>query len=106
MKHRCSYPHKAKHRNYYGRGIRVCEEWQTFPPFRNWALANGYADDLTIDRMDNDGNYTAANCRWITLAQQHDTQRHRNGRSTKPCEACGATMVNVSNHRRWCDACR
>jgi hypothetical protein len=106
MKHRCSYPHKAKHRNYHGRGIRVCDAWQTFPPFRDWALGHGYTDELSIDRIDNDGNYEPANCRWVTIAAQHLTQRHSNGRSNKPCERCGVLMIGVSNHRRWCDECR
>jgi hypothetical protein len=67
MKHRCSPNARPRKRTYYfDRGIRVCADWQTFLGFREWALANGYTDELEIDRKDNSGNYEPANCRWTT----------------------------------------
>ena len=62
---------------YYGaRGIRVCDEWKTGSKlFKEWALANGYKEDLTIDRINVDGNYEPSNCRWITQAEQNRNRR-------------------------------
>ena len=65
MKSRCKNPVK-----YYGeRGISVCSGWMSFISFRDWALSHGYADNLTIERMDPDGNYEPTNCEWITRSE-------------------------------------
>jgi len=62
MKSRCYYQHNT-HFNLYGeRGITVCDEWQDYIAFRDWALNNDYYDDLTLDRIDNDKGYAPDNC--------------------------------------------
>jgi len=78
MKSRCYYQKNRCYRNYGGRGIRVCDEWLgSFDSFANWALSNEYADNLTIDRINNNGNYEPDNCRWITNAEQQKNKRPR-----------------------------
>ena len=65
MKRRCNNPNREAYINYGGRGISVCEKWYNFIVFKDWALNNGYSDDLMLDRIDNDGNYEPTNCRFV-----------------------------------------
>lgn len=75
-KSRCNDKQNDRYADYGGRGITVCPEWsESFEAFRDWALANGYRDDLTIDRIDVDGNYTPKNCRWISNQKQQNNRR-------------------------------
>lgn len=78
MKQRCYNPKASNYRYYGGRGITICDEWQKYEPFHEWAMGNGYEEGLSIDRIDNDGNYEPSNCRWEEPTTQTINQRTRN----------------------------
>ena len=78
MKKRTTDINVTAYNDYGGRGITICEEWKNdFMSFYNWAMSNGYSDELSIDRIDNDGNYCPENCRWTTPTIQSRNQRKR-----------------------------
>lgn len=95
LKGRCNNPNDARYDRYGGRGISVCEEWdKSFQSFYDWAVSNGYSDDLTIDRIDNGGNYTPTNCKWSTSKEQC------NNRSSNINIKIGNTTKTLTE---WCE---
>lgn len=75
MHSRCENSNHKYYANYGGRGIRVCDEWNEYIPFRDWAIKTGYNDNLTIDRIEVNGNYNLENCRWVTIQEQQNNKR-------------------------------
>ncbi len=78
MKSRCKNPKNRNYKNYGGRGISICEDWNNPCVFFEWAFSHGYKDGLSIDRIDNEKDYSPDNCRWATHKQQaRNTRRNR-----------------------------
>lgn len=95
MKTRCYNEKTPNYNRYGGRGVNVCDEWlEDFINFYNWSKKNGYTEHLTIDRIDNDGNYEPKNCRWV----DYTVQSHNRGYSWN-IEINGV----VKNAKEWCE---
>jgi len=110
MKDRCK-PDYFQHYLYYDKGVRLYNEWQSFIPFMEWALANGYKDGLTIDRKDNNKGYNPENCRFATKIEQgrnrdacvyfeHNEEKHC---LTEWCEILGVSVSTAFKryHKGW-----
>jgi len=110
MNTRCSNPNTAYYSRYGGRGITVCEEWKDNKDnFIKWAKQNGYKKGLTIDRIDNNGNYEPDNCHFVTNKinlQNQDKSKWwfiEGARYDSSTDAAEAKVVSQSTIRRWCD---
>jgi hypothetical protein len=90
MKTRCNNPKRKDYPAYGGRGIKVCEEWSnSVDAFVEWSLGNGYSDELTIDRINNDKDYSPENCRWVTKKVQQRNQSKN-------------VFVTINNEKKTC----
>lgn len=95
MKSRCRNPNAVDYNRYGGRGISVCDDWYySFLHFYQWAIENGYSDDMSIERIDNDGDYCPENCRWATRKEQC-----RNRSSNARFEYNGESRILTE----WCE---
>ena len=95
MKERCNNPNFKYYKNYGGRGIRVCPEWNnSYEAFREWAFENGYSDNLTLDRVENDCGYSPENCRWATRKEQANNRR---------CNRILELNGERHNIQEWCE---
>lgn len=70
MRKRCRNPRNKDYPHYGGRGIKVCDEWQDYSNFKEWALTHGYSPELSLDRIDVDGDYCPENCRYVDMTTQ------------------------------------
>ncbi len=78
---RCYKENSDSYKYYGGRGIIICDEWlHSFKTFYDWAIANGYQNNLTIDRINVNGNYEPSNCRWVTMLEQSKNKRNSKNR--------------------------
>lgn len=95
MMKRCYNPKHPYYHRYGGRGIDICDEWlQDHGAFFSWALSNGYQDNLTVDRIDNDGNYSPENCRFVDMKTQENNR----------CNNCTVEINGVSKTiAEWAD---
>lgn len=94
MKLRCNNKNHQAYKDYGGRGIRVCNEWYDSITFCEWAINNGYEEGLTIDRIDNNGDYCPNNCQWITQKDNNSIGKRRPTRNTS-----GFTGVEFDNKK-------
>lgn len=108
MKLRCYNLNQVGYKNYGARGIKICDEWldkdNGFINFYNWATNNGYRDDLSIDRIDNNGDYEPNNCRWSTSKSQSNHKRNNKYityRGQQHTIAEWSDLTGLSYHLIW-----
>ena len=100
MRNRCYRTSNNNYKNYGAKGVVMCDDWEKdYTTFRNWALSNGYEDNLTIDRIDNEKPYSPDNCRWVTYTRQarnKSTNRYLTFKAKTLCLADWAEIYNMN----------
>ena len=100
---RCHHPQNTNYKNYGARGISVCEEWRTdVHKFIDWARNNGYSENLTIDRIDNNGDYTPSNCRWVGYEVQITNRREYEPKARKATKHIWTINGETKSGVEWC----
>lgn len=97
IKSRCTNPKSTRFENYGGRGITFYKEWENFESFYEWAVNNDYEDNLTIERIDNNGNYEPSNCRWVDYYEQSHNKRNNVYFTYKNETHCLREWANILN---------
>jgi len=92
MRQRCNNARRDSYSLYGGKGVKVCDSWKDYLNFKEWAMANGYADNLCIDRINNNGDYCPENCRWIT-ASENTARANKNHTTRKVIRGEGVSKV-------------
>jgi len=111
MRRRCNNRRDQDYPYYGGRGIKVCKEWDNYAAFHDWAMKNGYADHLTLERINNNGDYCPENCRWATRKEQARNTRQNhfitfNGKTMTIAEwaeylGVSSTVLRTRLYRGW-----
>lgn len=96
MRQRCNNPNHQFYHDYGGRGVQVCIEWESYENFKQWAIANGYTEGLTLDREGNGLLYSPNFCRWVDRTAQ---QRNRRGQKGSSSKYIGASFIKRSG--KW-----
>lgn len=105
MKLRCYNKDNKDYKWYGGKGVKICDEWlKSKSSFYNWAMSNGYADNLTIDRIDSNGNYEPCNCRWVSMIEQQNNKKSNvkyeyNGQYLTVPQIARLNNININTFR-------